>query len=335
VNNSGQVVGGALNNVPDTLPNPFYYVSPLPFPVSTQTHAFLWSRGTLLDLGTLGGPDSFAQFVNEAGQAAGVSYTNSTPNGTTGFPTLDPFIWANGHMKDLGTLGGTMGFANGINNQGHVIGQSNLAGDTTFHPFLWAAGHMQDLQTLGGNNGSAIWITEAGAVAGWADLPGSQVHHAFIWRNGKMTDLGTVGTDPCSTAYAANSQGQVVGNSGDGSGSGACGPKLHGFLSANGGPAVDLDTLYAPLASGMHFSGACCISESGEILGFGFLANGDTHALLMIPCDAKHPDNPDCHTSPADIAATGTIAGNPAPGANSPLAGDMMRKISPYITHPW
>jgi probable HAF family extracellular repeat protein len=40
-------------------------------------------------------------------------------------------------MADLGTLGGTLGYPNTLNNRGQVVGQSNLAGDGVSHPFLW------------------------------------------------------------------------------------------------------------------------------------------------------------------------------------------------------
>lgn len=282
VNSSGQVVGGATNSTPDPLANAFFNYSYFAFPTTTETHAFLWQNGTLHDLHTLGGPDSFATAVNEQWQVAGFSFVNTVVNPTTGTPTLDPFLWGDWKMKDLGTLGGTVGLASGLNNRGQVIGRSNLAGDNTFHPFLWTEDHLVDLKTLGGNNGSAIWINDAGQIVGWADLQGSQVHHAFLWELGTMKDLGTVGGDACSTAYGVNSRGQIVGDSGPCGGS-----SVHAFLWASGGPMVDLSTLFAPLSSGLQLWGACCIANGGEILGTGRLPNGDDHAMLLIPCDGE------------------------------------------------
>jgi probable HAF family extracellular repeat protein len=275
VNNRGQVVGFATNTVPD----PFSFFPP------TQTRAFLSQNGVMRDLGTLGGPDAWAFFVNERGQVAGESYTNSIPNSSNGFcspnvPTQDPFIWDNGRMIDLGTLGGTCGLVNALNNQGQVVGVSNLAGDVTLHPFFWDHGVLRDLGTLGGNNGQATWINDAGDVVGEADLLGSQTHDAFLWKHGVMTDLGNLGQT--SFAYANNSEGQVVGHSliNDGT--------FRAFLWEDRGPMIDLNTLIAP-GSGLTLTDAIYINNRGEIAGNGVLANGDQHAFLLIPCDDQHP----------------------------------------------
>jgi len=129
INNRGQVVGFALNQIPDPF-SLFYRQFPGGPSDGTQTRAFLWENGTLQDLGTLGGPDAQAVLVSERGEVTGFSYTSSTPNPVTRLPPADPFLWDEDRgMIDLGTLGGVWGGAGALNNHGQVIGNSSLAAD--------------------------------------------------------------------------------------------------------------------------------------------------------------------------------------------------------------
>jgi probable HAF family extracellular repeat protein len=287
VNNRGQVVGLAVNTVPD--PFSFY---------ATQLRAFLWQDGEMQDLGTLGGPEAWALFVNEPGQVAGFSLTSTTPNSATdscgtGIPTTDPFLWEDGHMIDLGTLGGTCGFPFSLNNRGQVVGLSDLAGDLTNHPFLWQGGKMKDLGTLGGTFGFAAGINDAGEVVGAATDEDDQSLLAFLWKQGNMTNLGTVNGYDCSSASHINSKGQIVGSSFL-CASGPDGP-AHGFLWQDGF-MTDLNTFVSP-DSGLTLSDAGFINDLGEIAAAGVLSDGDTRALLLIPCDENHPNIEGCDYS--------------------------------------
>jgi probable HAF family extracellular repeat protein len=124
INDHGQIVGYALNTTPD----PFSWIGVfLGSSNSTQTRAFLWENGHKRDLGTLGGPDAVAGSVNERGEVIGISYTNSTPNLSTGLPTVAAFLWRRGKMIDLGNFGGRFTGITQINNRGQVIGNIQSA----------------------------------------------------------------------------------------------------------------------------------------------------------------------------------------------------------------
>jgi len=287
INTRGQVVGFTTNAIPD--PYSFYYALVQGSPNGTQTRGYVWQNGGMQDLGTLGGPDGNAFFVNEGGQISGAAYTNSTPNQTTGVPTVDPFLWQNGRMLDLGTLGGAFGTPDAMNNRGQVVGPSNLAGDQTFHPFLWDGHELLDLGTLGGDNGEALAISDAGEVVGKADLP-DQTHDAFLWSGGVMTDLGSFPGYPCTRANHINGQRQIVGNTSD------CEHALRAVLWEHGQPGVDLNELIPP-DSPLLLTDAVEINDRGEIAGAGVPAgcqpqDADTcgHAYLLIPngdCDSN------------------------------------------------
>jgi probable HAF family extracellular repeat protein len=270
INGRGQVAGWASNKTPDPYAKLF-----IPYPSATQLRATLWQGGKLRNLGTLGGPDSVGGFVNQRGQVAGESFTNFKKNPATGLPTMDPFLWQHGVMKDLGTLGGTFGLTNWINSRGEVVGQSDLSGDQTFHPFLWNGRRLVDLGTLGGDNGGAFWISDSGMVAGAADVPGSQAHHGFLWKNGTMQDLPPTGGAPCSNAWAVNARGQAVGNNTD-----CQGNSLAAVLWEHGS-AYDLNTLIGRFP--VHLAEAFYINGRGQIACLGTLPNGNLRVVLLVP----------------------------------------------------
>jgi len=311
INSQDQAVGFALNTTPDSFDLGDFCQN---FPMPTQMRAFIWDNGVKHDLGTLGGTDSCALFVNDRGQAAGNSFTNSMANQTTGLPTLHPFLWTGDKMVDLKTLGGTIAVANGINNRGEVAGASTLAGDQVIHAFIWDESKLKDLGNLGGNSLEVSGFNQTGEMVGKADLPGSQIHHAFLAKDGHMTDLGTQDGDPCSVAVGINARGQVVGGSTD------CFNFLHAFLWENG-HMVDLNS-FVPAGSSFTLTQADFISENGEITAEGVLPDGEQRAVILIPCEENQSDNDESEVERAQSVvfpytrASRSVRGAPEPSSS-------------------
>jgi probable HAF family extracellular repeat protein len=314
MNDKGQVVGYALNTIPDSFVNDLENWNPkitsgassnLWFPAATQSHAFLWENGNMRDLGTLGGPDSEALYINNRGQIIGESLLDSNPNPpvtapacpTVGIPTQHAFLWQDG-FTDLGSLGGSCGYPNWINNAGQVVGTMTLPGDSSNHGFVWDSGTLTDLGTLpGGTNSQAFFINDAGQVVGASEYSASSNEHAFLWKDGVMKDLGV--PTKCNQPEFINSKGQIVIGTGCPSvGSGPTG--VAPFLWENG-VAYELKKLVLP-GSDLSFGAANSINDRGEIACAGLEASGNQHNCVLIPCDENHPGIEGCDYSLVDAS---------------------------------
>lgn len=233
-------------------------------------------------------------------------------------------MWDHGKLIDLGTLGGTCGVPNALNNRGQVVGLSDTAGDAAYHAFIWPGknNQMQDIGTLGGCCAIANWLNDAGAVVGGSWTTNDQEFHAFIWKNGVMNDLGPQGL--CTEALGINSQDQVVGFT--------CVNGLGDAVLWENGQFIDLNTFNHSGSSLQQLVLAYNINDSGEIDGLGVPAGcGDPfscgHTFVLIPCDANHPGIEGC-----DYSLMETTATMPTPG-DSRTVSPQMPTTAPAIPH--
>jgi len=304
-------------------------------------HAVLWYKGRRIDIGTpgLGGLNSVAFGANERGQAVGEAETSTPdPNGEDfcGFHALGispfhntcpPFLWENGVMTPLPTLGGNNGVANQINNRGEAAGGAeNTTRDPgcpapyvfQVRPASWEKGKIQELPTVAGDlNGLALAISDNGQVVGASGDcgPFNEINffnllprHALLWQKGVVTDLGNLGGTGHGNGNLAldvNNQGQVVGYSdlkGD--------TNFHAFLWTGETGMQDLGTLPGDVSSQ-----AVSINDAGEVVGVSLDASFNPRAYLrwggvMIDLNTLIPaDSPLFLIVAPSINARGEIAG--------------------------
>ena len=306
VNNLGQVVGGASNGVADDqsmLDGDFFSFGI--GPANTQSHAFLWKRGAMLDLGTLGGSDSMAIFNNDRGQVVGISYSDHIPVPAPplgGFPAISTFLWQQGKMINIGGFGGHFTIPLGLNQRGEIVGTSLLEGDQVTRSFIWRNGTMKDMGSLGGDNVYVHSVNDEGIATGYSDIPaGTPVFgHPVLWKHDRIVDLGAPAPGfNCAAGDLVNAREQVVGIAGcnaDGLG--------YPFLWEKSNPIVDLNSLLVPGDLQLDF--ATSINDRGEIAGNCHTASGNGRACLLVPLDDDQDWNDE-----ATAVADGAVAKSP------------------------
>ncbi|MFZ0687720.1 MAG: Ig-like domain repeat protein [Terriglobales bacterium] len=142
INNSGVVVG--FSDIPPNF------------------EAFIWSASQGLQPLLPQYPDTRPVAINAASQVTGFYYP--VPGGTN-----HAFLWSQADgLLDLGSLGGGQSWGNGINDQGAVVGSSEVPCYAD-HGFLWTqASGMNDLSS--GCGPSTAWgINHAGWIVGNSD----------------------------------------------------------------------------------------------------------------------------------------------------------------------
>jgi probable HAF family extracellular repeat protein len=258
-----------------------------------NSHASLWVAGRVTDLGTLGGPDSGigSPIHNEFGELAGLSNTSDIdPLGEDfcGFGTpylCRGFVWLDGKMTSLPTLGGNNSYGTSANNWGEAVGFA----ETTVHDpncvapqvldfegVIWGP-HPNEIRVLppfrGDTISAGLAINDLGQVAGGSGHCGpnsfSDSNHAVLWQNGSVINLGSLGGLFNNLALDMNELGEVVGLSdlpGD--------TTNHGFLWKNG-HMIDLGTL-----PGDNLSYAFGINNRGQVVGQSCDPSGNCRAFL-------------------------------------------------------
>jgi probable HAF family extracellular repeat protein len=244
VNNAGQITG----------------YSDVPGHPSTQQHAFLFSSGTMLDIGsTLNGlPNSFGYAINSAGHIGGAAYD-------VAYSAPHAFFFDGTNASDLGVFGGLGASFSAINNSDQLAGY--LTTTSSFdHAFGYISNRLVDLGTLGGNYSYGLGINNCNVIVGGSFTdPKDSIYHAFEWFGGTMVDLNS--RLDASGAGWTLTEARGINDAGQITGVGALGGVPHGFLLD---PTANIN-VPPPLFSTIQLVGSNLVFQFSTKPGFQYI----------------------------------------------------------------
>jgi probable HAF family extracellular repeat protein len=275
---------------------------------NANSQAVAWIEGKTVKLGTLGGPNSavaWESVKNNQGWIVGISDTSIVqPRGevfscvAAGFlpssgNTCQAFLWQDGQISALPTLGGDNAFGTGINNKGQAIGWAetsyedptcNLPQVLQFLPFVYdvKTKKITALQVYpGDSDGTADTINDKGQMAGISGIcsnavGGASAIRAVFWQDASSTpiDMGNLGGMAWNTPAGMNNKGEVVGF-GNPSGDQNAGPNPIAFYWNATAGMTNLGTL-AQYTNSIAYA----INKSGLIVGQSFGGPNGSHAFV-------------------------------------------------------
>jgi probable HAF family extracellular repeat protein len=233
------------------------------------------------------GNGALAHAINDAGSVTGEFF--ATPG------QFHAFLYRNGTVTDLGTLGGLQSFGNAINGANHVTGTADTANGGLRDAFLYAEGVMTDLRSLYGSGSAGYAINNEGQVVGLSrgsSSGASAQTTATMWNGAKIIDLNAALAHPLPDnellvqAIGINDRGWIVANA-------RAGNKVTAYLLTPVAPLV----LACPAAAGeagLPYSSALTavggiqpysFSNTGKLPG-GMVLNTNTGMVTGTPSEA-------------------------------------------------
>lgn len=254
---------------------------------------------TLEPLGHLGGGESRASAINQAGHVAGESATEGG--------SVQAFLWTPGQgLQPLGTLGGQTSRAHDVNDNGCVVGEATDQDGMT-HAFRWTRETGMEALPVPTDTqySTAMAVNNLGWVVG--ALENEEGMHAVAWRENRILFLQRLPGSGLVQPLDINNTGDVVGHI-------AIGAEethtSHAYYFRRALAAEHLAEFR--LLSALGGSAATALSDEGDAAGYVLLDSARVRAFHYKPASGLEllEDGDALYAASMDINNRGHMTGS-------------------------